>query len=156
MTSKISSRLVFLAITVVGLVCALAMSALAHAAGVAPDPGDNASGFFQAVLDGIHGRHWWMLASTVAVGVTWLLRWSITRYSSSWSALAWFTTDRGGVALTALVAMLGGFATAAGAGVAPGWDTLLDMLKIFLAAIGQYVAIKKVVKPADKAGAAAA
>jgi hypothetical protein len=89
-----------------------------------------------------------MLISTVVVGLTWALRAGVARGSTSW--LKWFDTDRGGVILTALVSIAGGFATAAAAGHSPGGGFLLDCLKVFLGAIGQYVAIKKLASPGDK------
>lgn len=150
MTSK-AARLVFFTITIVGLFAACLVSGIVHAAEPAAAAPADPGSLLQSMFDAVQGRHWWILASTVVVGVTWLLRTGVARKSTSW--LAWFDTDRGGVALTAIVSILGGLATALGAEHAPGGEFLLSCLKIFIGAIGQYVAIKKLAKPADKVGA---
>jgi hypothetical protein len=113
---------------------------------VAPDPDVDPGGFISEAFDAVRSKNGWLIGSTMVVLLSWLLRFGVRRRTSF---LAWFATDRGGVALTAIVATFGGFAHATAAGTAPGWPFLLEVLEVWLGAVGMYVAAKRLVSPKD-------
>lgn len=113
---------------------------------VAPDPGDDPGGFISEAFDAVRSKNGWMIGSVLVVLLSWGLRFGVRRRTGF---LAWFGTDRGGVALTAIVATLGGFAHATAAGTSPGWPFLLEVIEVWLGAIGMYVAARRLVRPKD-------
>lgn len=88
-------------------------------------------------------HQWWLLASTLVVAVTMLLREGLA-VRIGW--LDWATTNRGGVIFTALITLLGGFAHATAAGHSPDLTFWLLCLKVFLGAVGQYVSVKRLIQ----------
>jgi hypothetical protein len=115
-------------------------------AAVAPDPGVDPGGFISEAFDAVRSKNGWLIASTMVVLLSWLLRFGVRRRTGF---LSWFGTDRGGVALTAIVATFGGFAHATAAGTAPGWPFLLEIVEVWLGAVGMYVAARRLISPKD-------
>lgn len=119
---------------------------LAGSPSVAPDPDDDPGGFIAEAFDAVRSKNGWMIGSVLVVLLSWALRFGVRKRTGF---LAWFNTDRGGVTLTAIVATLGGFAHATAAGTSPGWPFLLEVLEVWLGAIGMYVAARRLVTPKD-------
>lgn len=113
---------------------------------VAPDPGDDPGGFIDDALAAARSKNGWLIASTMVVLLSWLLRLGV-RHQVGF--LSWFATDRGGVLLAGIVSTLGGFAHAALAGHSPGWPFLLEVAEVWLGAIGMYVAGRRLLMPKD-------
>lgn len=113
---------------------------------VAPDPEVDPGGFISEAFDAVRSKNGWMIGSVFVVLLSWLLRFGVRRQTGF---LSWFTTDRGGVALTTIVATFGGFAHATAAGASPGWPFLIEIVEVWLGAIGMYVAARRLVTPKD-------
>jgi hypothetical protein len=123
-----------------------APAAPATSPNVAPDPDIDPGGYISEAFDAVRSKNGWLIGSALVVLLSWLLRFGVRRRTSF---LAWFATDRGGVALTAIVATFGGFAHATAAGTSPGWPFLLEVVEVWLGAIGMYVAARRLVSPKD-------
>ncbi len=106
------------------------------------DPSTDPGAFFAALLQAVQGRNWIILVGLACVGVTFLAR----RYASR--LVPWFATDRGGVALALVIALL----AAVGIDAADGKFSItsfIDALSLAMTNTGGYVIIKKLFAPSD-------
>lgn len=108
-----------------------------------PDPAIDPVGWARSVYDAVRGGRWAMVAGLFLVGVTYATRkWLLPRWR-------WAQSDRGGLFLVALLAVLGMASNAAIAGKIPDGSAAMAALEALVTAIAAYVAAKKLAKPAS-------
>lgn len=113
-----------------------------------PPPSDVIQQFFQMVLDDVNNKRWWPLASLAIVGFVAATRSLVPKWHTGLGN--WFNTDRGGLALNAIWAVLGAIATTISAWKAPDWKLLVTTIFVTLGSIASYTAVKKGFFPGDK------
>lgn len=104
------------------------------------------------VLQHATSGNWRALAALGVVAAVWAIR----QYALSpkalgrWKALAWFKTDKGGVALNFLVSVLGGAGTALAAHQALTKELVLTAMVNSCIAAGVFVSVKRLAgRPAE-------
>jgi hypothetical protein len=110
---------------------------------VAPSPDEG--GFWTKLYDAVTHRNWKMLAALLAVGVTFVLR--------KWGAkfVPWFETNRGGVAMAGIVALLGAAATATFSGRSLV-DALAGGVQVWVMSMGGWMGAKHLLFDGPGAG----
>ena len=112
-----------------------------------PAPPADFVGFFQAVLDAVTKKNWWVLASMAVVALTWVTRVVVPKLHNSLGA--WLGTDRGGAVLALFYAITGAAATTMAAWKKPDLNLLLNTVFVAVGAIGGFSLIKKIFFPSD-------
>jgi hypothetical protein len=122
-------------------------AASSPAAPATPDPETNPAGFLEDSYNAVRSGNWIHFAALLLIGLTWLARkpWALGRW-------AFFKTDRGGVAMAFGLSILGGLGTALAAlGKFPtDLATYKAIAMTAVTAMGGYVALKRLLWPADK------
>jgi hypothetical protein len=123
-----------------------------------PPSGDEMSTLRQAYYGVVHGDNKWRaLAALLLVGMVYMTR----RYGGSPIPVlnkpflppglyAWFSTDRGGVALVFLMASMGALGHALAADVVITFVAVENAFMVGVSAAGAYVMARRLAAPADK------
>jgi hypothetical protein len=106
------------------------------------DPATDFEAFARLVLDAVASGNGMLLVALALVGLTALAR----RFAGA--KVPFLNTDVGGTLLAFALGFFGAVATALAAGEALSVDLLLSALKVTVAAIGGYNALKKLAVPA--------
>lgn len=108
-----------------------------------PDLDKDPGGFAAHLLAAARGGQWRVLAALMLVAVVWLAR----RFGAR--AVPWLATDRGGVLLVLLLALVGGVATALADSAAISFGLLVNSVSMALTAAGGWAMVKKLLAPGD-------